>query len=104
LDPAHVAMLTSVASGGDRRRQRGTLQPLSDPRDLLDSTLLVERFSPETIQQATRFLSLNSQQRLDETLAYLRAKYHYCFWCGSQYASEKEIVDQCPGSYEDSHD
>ena len=43
-------------------------------------------------------------ERLDRILQYLRAEYHYCFWCGSQYKSSDEMQEECPGPEEDMHD
>jgi len=43
-------------------------------------------------------------QRLDRVLRYLRAEYHYCFWCGTQYKSSDEMQAECPGPDEDMHD
>ena len=43
-------------------------------------------------------------ERLDRVLRYLRAEYHYCFWCGTQYKSSDEMQAECPGPDEDMHD
>jgi hypothetical protein len=43
-------------------------------------------------------------ERLERILEYLRAEYHYCFWCGTQYKSSDEMLQECPGSEEDMHD
>ena len=43
-------------------------------------------------------------ERLDHILEYMRAEYHYCFWCGTQYKSSDEMQEECPGPEEDMHD
>jgi hypothetical protein len=43
-------------------------------------------------------------ERLQRILQYLRAEYHYCFWCGTQYKSSDEMQEECPGPEEDIHD
>ena len=88
---------------------------------------------PRSIEEATQFLQLNVSflrlfmrhvsfpvsdvgltwvsmyhdkpvERLDRVLRYLRAEYHYCFWCGTQYKSSDEMQEECPGPDEDMHD
>ncbi|KAI0315388.1 hypothetical protein OF83DRAFT_1062240 [Amylostereum chailletii] len=61
-------------------------------------------FSPEVVLEATEFLSVDATIRLDRVLAYLRNRYHYCFWCGTQYDDEKDLEGNCPGPEEDMHD
>jgi len=60
--------------------------------------------TPKWIEDAAQFLRLNPTERLDRTLQYLRAEYHYCFWCGTQYKSSDEMEEECPGPEEDMHD
>lgn len=43
-------------------------------------------------------------ERLERILQYLRAEYHYCFWCGTEYKSSDEMQEECPGPEEDMHD
>jgi len=61
-------------------------------------------WAPETIEEAALFLCLNPVERLSRVLQYLRAEYHYCFWCGTQYRSADEMAEECPGPDEDMHD
>jgi hypothetical protein len=61
-------------------------------------------WAPETIEVAAQFLCLNPVERLSRVLQYLRAEYHYCFWCGTQYRSADEMAEECPGPDEDMHD
>ena len=42
--------------------------------------------------------------RLTLVLDYLRRKYAYCFWCGTQYADDEDMDANCPGPDEDAHD
>ncbi|TFY72484.1 hypothetical protein EVG20_g533 [Dentipellis fragilis] len=61
-------------------------------------------FSPEQLEKAVKFLGLTPQDKLQTVLDYLREKYHYCFWCGTEYSSARELQEQCPGPEEDAHD
>jgi len=61
-------------------------------------------WAPETIEEAAQFLILNPVERLSRVLQYLRAEYHYCFWCGTEYRSADEMAEECPGPDEDMHD
>lgn len=47
------------------------------------------------------FEALSVGEKLEKQLAYLREKYHYCFWCKYRYPDE--ALDGCPGSSEDEH-
>ena len=42
--------------------------------------------------------------RLTLVLDYLRRKYAYCFWCGTQYEDDGDLAANCPGPDEDAHD
>ncbi|KAH9077425.1 hypothetical protein EDB83DRAFT_2549169 [Lactarius deliciosus] len=103
--------------------QADMLVPLDDdrghPKDADPKTV---PWAPETIEEAAQFLYLNvsvtipfplrirptiigkPMERLSRVLQYLRAEYHYCFWCGTQYRSADEMADECPGPDEDMHD
>jgi len=88
-----------------RQMQADALEPLDDGDDLprnADSTVV--SWPPETINEAAQFLRLNPVERLDRVLQYLRAEYHYCFWCGTQYKGSDEMEEECPGPDEDMHD
>ncbi|KAG8930167.1 hypothetical protein FRC03_006465 [Tulasnella sp. 419] len=61
-------------------------------------------FDDETVQDARDWLMLTNKQRLQFTLDHLRKTYHYCFWCGTKYASADELEQSCPGEDEESHD
>ncbi|KAL5508361.1 hypothetical protein ACEPAH_5980 [Sanghuangporus vaninii] len=60
--------------------------------------------SDETIDEAREFLRLNAQDRLKRVLQYLREKYFYCFWCGTQYSDKADLDGNCPGEDEEAHD
>lgn len=47
------------------------------------------------------FEALEVRERLDQLVAYLREKYHYCFWC--KYRYDDESMEGCPGLTEDEH-
>ncbi|KAN0127040.1 RNA-binding domain containing protein [Russula decolorans] len=59
---------------------------------------------PKWIEDAAQFLGLKPAERLDRILQYLRAEYHYCFWCGTEYKTSDEMQEECPGPEEDMHD
>ncbi|KAH9045654.1 hypothetical protein EDB85DRAFT_1884708 [Lactarius pseudohatsudake] len=103
--------------------QADMLVPLDDDRDPpKDADPKTAPWAPETIEEAAEFLCLNvsvavpfplrikptiigkPMERLSRVLQYLRAEYHYCFWCGTQYRSADEMADECPGPDEDMHD
>ncbi|KAH9007066.1 hypothetical protein EDB86DRAFT_3231551 [Lactarius hatsudake] len=85
--------------------QADMLVPLDDDGDPpKDADPKTAPWAPETIEEAAQFLYLNPMERLSRVLQYLRAEYHYCFWCGTQYRSADEMADECPGPDEDMHD
>jgi len=90
-----------------RQMQADALRPVTsglDEDSLEGSHHVTEIFTSETIEEAIQFLRLNSQDRLRLVLSYLRDKYAYCFWCGTQYDDLDEMDEQCPGPEEDEHD
>ncbi|KAG1892654.1 hypothetical protein F4604DRAFT_1672625 [Suillus subluteus] len=64
----------------------------------------VEQFPQEVIEEAVYFLRLGPRDRLKLLLEYLRGKYSYCFWCGTQYGDAIDLEQSCPGPEEDDHD
>jgi hypothetical protein len=98
------------------------LDVVEETRPQEEVTISSEDFDEETIAKATAFLRLsvsshplipyfqiphiNHQftERLVIILAYLRDRYHYCFWCGTQYKSGDELETSCPGTNEEDHD
>lgn len=64
----------------------------------------VEQFPQEVIEEAIYFLRLGPRDRLKLLLDYLREKYSYCFWCGTQYEDAIDLEQNCPGLEEDDHD
>ncbi|KAH9943068.1 uncharacterized protein BXZ73DRAFT_97130 [Epithele typhae] len=61
-------------------------------------------YSEEELQEAVQFLRLGPPDRLTLILDYLRRKYAYCFWCGTQYTDDEDMAADCPGPDEDAHD
>ncbi|GAA5937541.1 hypothetical protein JCM3775_001263 [Rhodotorula graminis] len=53
--------------------------------------------------EAAEWFEMDVRSRLALMLTYLRNKYHYCFWCGTQYNDEKDLEENCPGTEEDDH-
>ncbi|PVF95544.1 hypothetical protein CPB86DRAFT_710921 [Serendipita vermifera] len=60
--------------------------------------------TPEIVEQAREFLEQPVKERLERVLKYLREKYNFCFWCGTEYKSKDEMDASCPGETEESHD
>lgn len=60
--------------------------------------------SVEVVESAKDYVKLNARDRLCRVVAYLRQKYFYCFWCGTQYSDEQDLTANCPGEDEDAHD
>lgn len=48
--------------------------------------------------------SLQAKDRLELVLDYLRGRYAYCFWCGTQYDNQEDMEANCPGEDEEAHD
>lgn len=47
------------------------------------------------------YVALPLPERLEKIVAFLRAKYSYCFWCKFRYPDDS--MDGCPGLTEDEH-
>ncbi|KAI0637805.1 hypothetical protein C8Q77DRAFT_1048037 [Trametes polyzona] len=94
------------------KMQADALRPLKGSLDDVDADdgddakaeLRRAPYSEEDLQEAVQFLRLNPQDRLTLVLDYLRRKYAYCFWCGTQYDDEEDMDANCPGPEEDAHD
>ncbi|PCH41429.1 hypothetical protein WOLCODRAFT_100539 [Wolfiporia cocos MD-104 SS10] len=94
------------------RMRADALQPLAtslddDATGAAQEDALALRKSPysdDDIQEATQFLRLNARDRLQLVLDYLRQKYAYCFWCGTQYDDQEDMANNCPGPEEEAHD
>ncbi|KAF2207660.1 hypothetical protein CERZMDRAFT_50660 [Cercospora zeae-maydis SCOH1-5] len=63
----------------------------------------VEEDLEEEDPELDAFEALPVEERLEKILAFLREKYHYCFWCKYRYASAKAMAEDCPGLTEDEH-
>ena len=42
-------------------------------------------------------------ERLDAVIGHLRAKHHYCLWCGCAFDGERDLEANCPGPSEGDH-
>ncbi|KAK0498471.1 hypothetical protein EDD18DRAFT_1071155 [Armillaria luteobubalina] len=102
-----IASKQNIASVETRLRQQmqsDALQPLDDVTDQDQKAVAADpEFSPETVEESAQYLRLQAQDRLELILAYLRDRYLYCFWCGTQYHSHDEMSNECPGPDEDDH-
>ncbi|CAG8513510.1 4912_t:CDS:2 [Acaulospora colombiana] len=66
-----------------------------------NSTLNEESLSKEKIEE---FKKLPSKEKFCLVQTYLRDQHHYCFWCGCEYGSAEELLEECPGIEEEDHD
>ncbi|KAH9853772.1 hypothetical protein C2E23DRAFT_915181 [Lenzites betulinus] len=87
------------------------LRPLASALDDVDDApggdvkeLRKAPYAEEDLQEALQFLRLNPRDRLTLVLDYLRRRYAYCFWCGTQYDGPEDMASNCPGEDEDAHD
>ncbi|KAI0650018.1 hypothetical protein C8Q79DRAFT_900584 [Trametes meyenii] len=118
-DPALVASIQrqrpdhSLEGRLRAKMQADALRPLSTALDDVDADtdgeaekgdLRKAPYSEEELEEALQFLRLNPQDRLTLVLDYLRRKYAYCFWCGTQYDDQEDMERNCPGTDEDAHD
>ncbi|TBU32117.1 hypothetical protein BD311DRAFT_655602 [Dichomitus squalens] len=117
-DPALVTSIQQRQAGHSiegrlrAKMQADALRPLKSTLEDLDeegesgiekSELRKEPYSEEELQEAVQFLRLGAN-RLTLVLDYLRRKYSYCFWCGTQYENAEDMENSCPGEDEDAHD
>lgn len=49
-------------------------------------------------------LEMQAADRLQLVLDYLRRRYAYCFWCGTDYEDQEDMENNCPGPDEEAHD
>jgi hypothetical protein len=62
---------------------------------------IVEEEIEEEDLELEEFVAFPVTERLEKVIAYLRDKYHYCFWCKFRYPDE--TMDGCPGLTEEEH-
>ncbi|KAI0356638.1 hypothetical protein OH77DRAFT_1436266 [Trametes cingulata] len=120
-DPALVASIQrhradhSIEGRLRAKMQADALRPLKSSLEDVDddgggggaaekAELRKSPYSEEELEEALQFLRLNPQDRLTLVLDYLRRKYAYCFWCGTQYDDQEDMEKNCPGPDEDAHD
>ncbi|KAF5333499.1 hypothetical protein D9611_002327 [Ephemerocybe angulata] len=90
--------------------QADALQPLHGDEDDISGAArktavsAVDQYTSDILDEATQFLRLQAQDRLQLVLSYLREKYSYCFWCGIKYENDEDMEKECPGANEDDHD
>ncbi|KAG2158847.1 uncharacterized protein EDB93DRAFT_1237667 [Suillus bovinus] len=101
-DASHAARLRAQMAA-DALLPVTSLDEDEDAEDSKTPTA-VEQFPQEVIEEAVYFLRLGPRDRLKLLLDYLREKYSYCFWCGTQYEDAIDLEQNCPGPEEDDHD
>ncbi|KIK65449.1 hypothetical protein GYMLUDRAFT_70560 [Collybiopsis luxurians FD-317 M1] len=86
-----------------KQMESDALVPISsDDADV--ETVANNEFSQDTLEEIEQFLRLQARDRLTLVVSYLRDRYWYCFWCGTQYSDQEDMDSNCPGSEEESHD
>ncbi|KAI0692651.1 hypothetical protein BC835DRAFT_1307044 [Cytidiella melzeri] len=116
-DPSVLYSLKRRQHDGDiegrlrTRMQADALQPLTSTLEDDDETSGTGKqeanktpYSEEDIKEAEQFLRLGPSDRLELVLDYLRRRYAYCFWCGTEYEDQNDMEQNCPGADEDAHD
>ncbi|KIJ19929.1 hypothetical protein PAXINDRAFT_67570 [Paxillus involutus ATCC 200175] len=112
ISPVSVLGQSNEVTRLRNQMRADALLPVSGDEDddaLIDNskaptTTQREDFLPETVEEAAYFLRLGPRDRLSLVLTYLRDKYAYCFWCGTQYEDESDLQENCPGPDEEDHD
>jgi hypothetical protein len=94
----------------ERRMRHDLQQSLSRRTDYTEEdaddhlaygTEVEELLDDDDDPELDQFMALPVAGRLDATLAHLRERFHYCFWCKFRYSDE--AMDGCPGVTEDEH-
>ncbi|CAG7849375.1 SubName: Full=Uncharacterized protein {ECO:0000313/EMBL:CCA78091.1} [Serendipita indica DSM 11827] len=62
------------------------------------------QITSELVEQTQEFLQQPAKVRLERVLGYMREKYFFCFWCGTEYKSQEDMNTSCPGETEEMHD
>lgn len=101
----------------DRRMRYDLNQSLSqrptydDPDEDADDRLALSRKAvteevdldlDQEDEELDEFEALPVAEKLAKLVAYLRERWHYCFWCKQQY--DDESMEGCPGTTEEDHD
>ncbi|KAI0028026.1 hypothetical protein K488DRAFT_80885 [Vararia minispora EC-137] len=103
----HLLPTDGTSRSAQLRHQMYTdaLRPLSSALDDVGpDEQETKHLDPDVVEHAITFLQLDPVERLVRVLKYLRERYHYCFWCGTQYTDEDDMAQNCPGPEEDMHD
>ena len=53
-------------------------------------------------EELDEFEALDTAEQLEKLVAYLRKRWHYCFWCKYRYPDAS--MEPCPGTTEEDHD
>lgn len=100
----------------DRRMRYDLHQSLSrlptydDPEEDNDDKMALGRKEREEVNldvdeedpELDDFEALDTSDKLQKLVHYLREQWHYCFWC--KYRYEDSMMEGCPGITEDDHD
>lgn len=58
----------------------------------------------EKSEDEERWEALSVDEQLTVVCSYLRNQHFYCLFCGHQYDSSQQVLEECPGETEDDHD
>ncbi|KAL1743306.1 hypothetical protein HDZ31DRAFT_83492 [Schizophyllum fasciatum] len=91
---------------GRLRRQihADRLRPLNAEDEDAAKAAPLPEYEQATLEEACQFLRLPAADRLYLVLSYLRDRYSYCLFCGTQYEDEEDMANNCPGPSEEDHD
>ncbi|KIY49526.1 RNA-binding domain-containing protein [Fistulina hepatica ATCC 64428] len=88
-----------------RQMREDALRPIDSADDEMPrKSIATPEYAPDVLEEAVQFLRLPARDRLSLVLAYLRTRYAYCLYCGTQYDNEADMKENCPGPEEDDHD
>ncbi|CUM53561.1 uncharacterized protein AC631_02358 [Debaryomyces fabryi] len=57
----------------------------------------------ETDKEYELYLLSEPLDKLEKLLNYMRDNYNYCFYCGFTYKNQGDLIENCPGVYEEDH-
>lgn len=100
----------------DRRMRYDLQQPLSrlptyeDPDEEKEDKMALGKKETEEVEldldqedpELDEFEALETSEKLQKLVQYLRERWNYCFWC--KYRYENSEMEGCPGTTEDDHD
>ena len=78
------------------------LQQTKSLRDIDGYSLVSEEIVEDPAK--LEFEQLDTEEKLETCVKYLRQEYYYCIWCGCRYDDTNDLLTNCPGTSRDDHD